>query len=122
MAAPRVSVIASIGYCAFLAGPPLIGFLGDHFTVLRAVLAVAVLLAVAIVITGAVRPPAGTSASPAPPPPLAASEPRFASRRGAREIEIIRPNGRAIGVQDAPDGSIIQGSSAYLLAARRPIV
>ena len=32
MAAPRVSVIASIGYCAFLAGPPLIGFLGDHFT------------------------------------------------------------------------------------------
>jgi fucose permease len=62
MAAPRVSVIASIGYCAFLAGPPLIGFLGDHFTVLRAVLAVAVLLAVAIMITGAIRPPAGTSA------------------------------------------------------------
>ena len=35
MAAPRVSVVASIGYCAFLGGPPLIGFLGDHFTVLR---------------------------------------------------------------------------------------
>ena len=65
MAAPRVSVIASIGYCAFLAGPPLIGFLGDHFTVLRAVLAVAVLLALAIMITGAIRPPAGTSDSPA---------------------------------------------------------
>jgi predicted MFS family arabinose efflux permease len=57
MAAPRVSVIASIGYCAFLAGPPLIGFLGDHFTVLRSVLAVAVLLAVAIMITGVIRPP-----------------------------------------------------------------
>ncbi len=69
MAAPRVSVIASIGYCAFLAGPPLIGFLGDHFTVLRAVLVVAVLLAVAIMITGAVRPPVGTSASPAPQAP-----------------------------------------------------
>jgi len=66
MAAPRVSVIASIGYCAFLAGPPLIGFLGDHFTVLRAVLAVAVLLAVAIMITGAIRPPVGTSAGPKP--------------------------------------------------------
>ncbi len=65
MAAPRVSVIASIGYCAFLAGPPLIGFLGDHFTVLRAVLAVAVLLALAIMITGAIRPPAGISDSPA---------------------------------------------------------
>ena len=36
MAAPRVSVIASIGYCAFLVGPPPIGFLGDHYTVLRA--------------------------------------------------------------------------------------
>jgi fucose permease len=65
MAAPRVSVIASIGYCAFLAGPPLIGFLGDSFTVLRAVLAVAVLLAVAIMITGVIRPPVATSASPA---------------------------------------------------------
>ena len=64
MAAPRVSVIASIGYCAFLAGPPLIGFVGDHFTVLRAVLAVAVLLAMAIMITGAIRPPTGTSDSP----------------------------------------------------------
>jgi fucose permease len=60
MAAPRVSVIASIGYCAFLAGPPLIGFLGDHFTVLRAIVAVAALLAVAIMITGAIRSPTGT--------------------------------------------------------------
>ena len=55
-AAPRVSVVASIGYCAFLGGPPLIGFLGDHFTVLRALLAVAVLLAVATVVAGAIRP------------------------------------------------------------------
>ena len=40
-------------------------FVGDHFTVLRAVLAVAVLLAMAIMITGAIRPPTGTSDSPA---------------------------------------------------------
>jgi fucose permease len=66
MAAPRVSVIASIGYCAFLAGPPLIGFLGDHFTVLRAVLAVAVLLAMAMMITGAIRPVTVTSDQPSP--------------------------------------------------------
>jgi cyanate permease len=51
-AAARVSVIASIGYCAFLAGPPLIGFLGQQFTVLRALTAVAVLLAVAALLAG----------------------------------------------------------------------
>jgi fucose permease len=55
-AAARVSVIASIGYCAFLAGPPVIGFLGDHVTVLRALTVVAVLLGVAALIAGSVRP------------------------------------------------------------------
>jgi fucose permease len=58
MAAPRVSVVASIGYCAFLAGPPLVGFLGDRLGVLRAITAVAVLLVVAILLAGTVRPPA----------------------------------------------------------------
>jgi MFS family permease len=52
----RVSVVASIGYCAFLGGPPLIGFLGDHITVLKALCAVAVLLAVAAAAAGALRP------------------------------------------------------------------
>ena len=56
-AAARVSVVATIGYCAFLAGPPLIGFLGDHITVLKALTAVAVLLAVATAAAGALRPP-----------------------------------------------------------------
>jgi MFS family permease len=56
-AAGRVSVIASIGYCAFLAGPPVVGLLADHLTVLRAVTSVAVLLAVAALITTAVTPP-----------------------------------------------------------------
>jgi predicted MFS family arabinose efflux permease len=55
-AAPRVSVVASIGYCAFLGGPPLIGFLGDHVTVQKALIAVAVLLAVAVALAGAVKP------------------------------------------------------------------
>jgi cyanate permease len=62
-AASRVSVIASIGYCAFLTGPPLIGFLGQEFTVLRGLTAVAVLLAVAALVAGNVRPLA-----PADPP------------------------------------------------------
>nr|BFE77126.1 hypothetical protein GCM10020092_104270 [Actinoplanes digitatis] len=52
----RVSVVASIGYCAFLGGPPLIGFLGDHVTVLTALTAVAVLLAVATAVANNLRP------------------------------------------------------------------
>jgi predicted MFS family arabinose efflux permease len=56
-AASRVSVIASIGYCAFLAGPPLIGFLGQEYSVLKALTAVAVVLGVAALITGNLRPP-----------------------------------------------------------------
>jgi fucose permease len=60
-AAGRVSVIASIGYCAFLAGPPTIGFLGDHVTVLRALLTVAVLLGLAALISSSVTKPAEQS-------------------------------------------------------------
>jgi hypothetical protein len=52
----RVSVAASIGYCAFLGGPPLIGYLGQNVTVLRALVAVAVVLALATLVTGALRP------------------------------------------------------------------
>jgi cyanate permease len=59
-AAARVSVISSIGYCAFLGGPPLIGLLGQSLTVLRALTAVVVLLGLAAAIAGALRPlPAG---------------------------------------------------------------
>lgn len=61
MAAPRVSVIASVGYCAFLGGPPLIGFLGGQISVLRAVSAVAVLLALAFAIAGQLRAPSTDS-------------------------------------------------------------
>ena len=55
-AASRVSVIASIGYVAFLGGPPLIGFLGEQVGVLHALTAVAVLLALAVAIAGNVAP------------------------------------------------------------------
>jgi len=43
-AAARVSVVSTIGYTAFLAGPPLLGFLGAHFGVLDALLVVSVIL------------------------------------------------------------------------------
>lgn len=55
-AAPRVSVVSSIGYCAFLAGPPLIGFLGHQTSVLHALSAVLVLVLIATLVAGNVRP------------------------------------------------------------------
>ena len=58
-AASRVSVIASIGYCAFLAGPPLIGFLGQQYSVLKALTSVAVVLGIAALLTGELNPPSG---------------------------------------------------------------
>ena len=69
-AAGRVSVVASIGYCAFLGGPPLIGYLGQHVTVHHALLVVAVVLALATLLTGNLRPlPALSSGSGAAPRP-----------------------------------------------------
>ena len=55
-AAARVSVVASIGYLAFLAGPPLLGFLGDHVGVLHALLVVVALCIPALLVVPATRP------------------------------------------------------------------
>ncbi|MGH1549983.1 MFS transporter [Leifsonia poae] len=60
--AARVSAVAIIGYCAFLAGPPLIGFLGQHFGLLNALFLVLALLVAAFLAAPAVRP----VAAPAP--------------------------------------------------------
>jgi MFS family permease len=56
LSAPRVGVISSIGYCAFLSGPPLIGFLGQRYTVQHALAGVVVLVVVAGALGGVVRP------------------------------------------------------------------
>ena len=60
-AAIRVSVAGSIGYGAFLAGPPLVGVLAEHVGVLRATLCVFGALAIGLIGSGAARPlrPAG---------------------------------------------------------------
>jgi MFS family permease len=55
-AAARVSVVASIGYLAFLGGPPLLGFLGDHVGVLHALLAVVAVSIPALLVVPASRP------------------------------------------------------------------
>ena len=55
-AAVRVSVVSSIGYCAFLAGPPLIGLLAEHVGILRALFVVLGALVLGLLCSGAARP------------------------------------------------------------------
>jgi MFS family permease len=55
-AATRVSTAASIGYVAFLAGPPVVGFLGDRIGVLHSLWVAAVVLAAAFLLAGATAP------------------------------------------------------------------
>ena len=59
VAAARVSAVATIGYFAFLVGPPSIGFLGGHIGLLRALLLVLILVAVAGLTSGAATEPGG---------------------------------------------------------------
>lgn len=56
-ASARMSVVATIGYTAFLAGPPLLGFLGDHVGMLRALLVVGVTAVFALLVLPAAREP-----------------------------------------------------------------
>jgi MFS family permease len=55
-AAIHVSVVTSIGYAAFLAGPPLVGFLGDHYGVRDSLTVVLAALALALLTSGWARP------------------------------------------------------------------
>ncbi len=57
-AAARVSVVSTIGYAAFLIGPPALGFLGDHVGVLRSLLLVGAGAVLALAVLPAVRRPA----------------------------------------------------------------
>ena len=54
-AAARLSVVSTIGYLAFLGGPPVLGFIGDHVGVLRSLLLVGVLAVPAIFVAGSLR-------------------------------------------------------------------
>ena len=55
-AAARVSVVSSIGYTAFLAGPPLIGLVAESAGILRALLIVLGALTLGALTSGASRP------------------------------------------------------------------
>lgn len=61
-AASRVSVVATIGYLAFIAGPPALGFLGDHVGVLRALSVVPVMVVMALFALSALAEPSGEPA------------------------------------------------------------
>ena len=53
----RISVVATVGYLAFIAGPPLLGFLGEHLGVLRSLTVVGALALHALVVLPAAREP-----------------------------------------------------------------
>jgi len=55
-ASARVSVVATIGYSAFLAGPPLLGLLADRVGYRHALLAVAVPVVLGLAVVGAAAP------------------------------------------------------------------
>ena len=54
-AAAAVAAVATVGYFAFLVGPPVIGFLGEQIGLLNALWVVLVLILVAAVASGAAR-------------------------------------------------------------------
>ena len=63
-AAARVSVVSTIGYGAFLCGPPLLGLLAEHVGILHSLLAVLVILVVSFLLAPVARPlgqPAGAA-------------------------------------------------------------
>ncbi|MDR6416687.1 MFS transporter [Pseudarthrobacter sulfonivorans] len=55
-AAARVSVVSTLGYISFLAGPPLLGYLGDLTGIHLALLAILAPIVVALVLAGAAKP------------------------------------------------------------------
>jgi MFS family permease len=54
-AAARVSAVSIVGYCAFLAGPPILGVLGDAFGILNALFVVLILVVVSFFASPATR-------------------------------------------------------------------
>jgi fucose permease len=56
-AARRVSVVSTIGYGAFLGGPPLLGFVGDHVGTLDSLLVIPIAMVPAALLVSSVRRP-----------------------------------------------------------------
>lgn len=69
-AAARVSAAATIGYVAFLCGPPVLGFISDHIGLLNTLF-----ILVALVIASGFASPAARPLTPAAPAPSTPSTP-----------------------------------------------
>lgn len=67
-----VAAVATAGYVAFLVGPPLLGFLGEHYGLRGAMVVVLVVVALASLLTSAARPRARSASGDVPVPPGAA--------------------------------------------------
>jgi MFS family permease len=78
-AAPRLGVVASIGYLAFLGGPPLVGFVADDVGVRRAIGVVLVALVVMAVLAPVERPLERVPDEPPPGDPSGRGEGAFTS-------------------------------------------
>ena len=65
-AAARVAVVSTIGYAAFLAGPPLLGLLAQHVGYRHALLAIAVPAALGLLVAQAAAPPRSGAAAGQP--------------------------------------------------------
>ncbi|MFG2426328.1 MFS transporter [Streptomyces sp. NPDC048590] len=92
--AARVSLVAMIGYVAFLVGPPSLGFLGDHYGLRPAMLVVLAFVAVAVFLAPAIggRRAGGQAGTPAGVP--------VAGQAAITDTD--RDEGRAPGVGQRP--------------------
>ena len=108
-AAARVSVVSTIGYVAFLAGPPLLGYLGDLTGIHLALLAIGCPILVALLLAGAAKPfRAGKRRAPPQRPrnPLAAGPLR-------------RSGGRVGKCEECWEGARLGGRTGPETGARR---
>ena len=62
--ARRVGAVATLGYVAVLVGPPMLGFLGEHFGLRLAMLPALVAAGIALAMTSAFKAPSASPASP----------------------------------------------------------
>nr|WP_246390141.1 MFS transporter [Nocardioides soli] len=73
-AARRVSAVSTIGYTAFLAGPPLLGLLADHVGTLETLLVIAALMIPAAATVFAARERRAPTSAAAPDQPVGRAE------------------------------------------------
>ncbi|GAA2170541.1 MFS transporter [Agrococcus versicolor] len=66
MATARVGAVATIGYVAFLAGPPLLGFLGEHLGLRPAMWVVLAFVVLSLATSAVAREPRTASGAPDP--------------------------------------------------------